>query len=70
MAERDLDREIGAVSRTLETRAGPTSGAELARLAGARQWGPGRFKRALRGAVDEGRVRRVGRDAYEPLGRR
>jgi MFS family permease len=51
----ELDREIEAVVQALND-AGPTSRRELARLLGARSWGPRRFRRALREAVREGRA--------------
>ncbi len=40
--------------------------AELAERVGARYWGPGRYRAALRGAVGDGVARRVGRDRYGP----
>ncbi|MDX6644584.1 MAG: hypothetical protein QOK40_311, partial [Miltoncostaeaceae bacterium] len=43
---------------------------ELARLVGARYWGPGRFTAALREAVDEGRARRLSRATFAPPGDR
>jgi len=51
------EREIETLAGVLAEH-GETSRAELARLAGARRWGPGRFGEALRAAVAEGRVRR------------
>ncbi len=39
---------------------------DLARRIGARYWGPGRFRNALREAVAEGAATRVGRDRYGP----
>jgi hypothetical protein len=61
----DLDREIDVIARALEDQ-GPTGRADLARVVGARYWGPGRFREALREAVDEGRARRVSRDTFAP----
>jgi MFS family permease len=52
-----LDREIEAIGHAVAER-GTLERQELARLVGARFWGPGRFRRALREAVEEGRVRR------------
>jgi len=49
--------------------AGPLKGAlesELARRVGARYWGPGRFRAALREALDEGTVRRLRGGEYAP----
>ena len=45
---------------------GPMDRRELARVVGARYWGPGAFSGALRQAVLEGLARRVSRDAYGP----
>jgi MFS family permease len=64
-AEQDLDREIDDIARALDER-GPTSRHELAELVGARYWGPGRFRAALREAVDEGRIQRLSRATYAP----
>jgi MFS family permease len=64
-AEQDLDREVDEIARALDER-GPTSRDELAELVGARYWGPGRFRAALREAVDEGRVQRLSRATYAP----
>jgi hypothetical protein len=33
---------------------------------GARYWGPGRFRKALRDAVADGDVKRLSRDRYGP----
>ena len=64
-AELDLDREIEAIARAVNER-GPTSRYELANMVGARFWGPGRFRLALREAEADGRVRRLSRDTYGP----
>jgi MFS family permease len=59
-----LDEQIGIIQRALgEHGALPRS--ELAHRVGARYWGPGVFRRALREAILEEIVRRVGRDRYE-----
>jgi MFS family permease len=58
-----LDNEIEIVARALEEH-GELGREELARRIGARYWGPGRFRAALREAVREGRVRRVSRSRY------
>ncbi|MGH7722159.1 MAG: MFS transporter [Candidatus Dormibacteria bacterium] len=63
--ERILDREIERLGRAVDEH-GITSRDELARLVGARSWGPGRFTTALREAVAEGRVRRLSRTTYGP----
>jgi MFS family permease len=64
-AEEDLDREIEIIARALDDR-GPTERDELARAVGARYWGPGRFRAALRESVEEGRARRLSRNTYAP----
>jgi MFS family permease len=58
-----LDNEIEIVARALEEH-GELGREELARRIGARYWGPGRFRAALREAVREGRVRRVSPSRY------
>jgi hypothetical protein len=67
-AELDLDREIDEIARALDER-GPTNRDELAALVGARYWGPGRFRAALRETVDEGRAKRLSRATYGPTER-
>jgi MFS family permease len=64
-AEGDLDREIDVIARALSEH-GPTQRGELANLVGARYWGPGRFRAAIREAVDEGRARRLSRTTLGP----
>jgi MFS family permease len=61
----DLDREISIIGRALEER-GSANRRELARRVGARYWGPGRFRSALREAVAEGAVRRLRGGEYAP----
>ena len=63
--DEDLDREIEVIARALAD-SGPTDRDALATAVGARYWGPGRFRGALREAVDEGRARRVSRTTYAP----
>jgi len=58
-----LAREVDALVGLLEN-VGPQSGTELFRAAGARFWGPGRFRTAMRSGIASGRVRRIGRDRY------
>jgi MFS family permease len=65
LADEDLDREMDMIVRALEEH-GPTERDELERLVGARYWGPGRFRDALREAVEEGRVVRLSRNTYGP----
>jgi hypothetical protein len=61
----NLDREIGAIRTALDEH-GATERTELARLVGARYWGPGVFRAALRDAVADGDVRRTSRSTYAP----
>jgi MFS family permease len=63
-SDRDLDVEIELIYRALDEH-GRCERAELVRIVHGRAWGPGRFRTALREAVDEGRVRRISGDAYE-----
>ncbi len=56
-----LDREIETIGKAVDEQ-GELSVSELAQRVGGRYWGPGRFHRALREAMVEGRVQRVGRD--------
>ena len=62
---RCLDHEIEAIGRAVDER-GPLRRDELARLLGARFWGPGRFGTALAEATQEGRVRRLRDATYAP----
>jgi MFS family permease len=61
-----LDREVEAIWRVVAERDGAVERRELARMVGARFWGPGRFGSALHAAVREGRVRRISRTRYGP----
>jgi MFS family permease len=61
----DLDREIAIIGRALEEH-GSANRRELARRVGARYWGPGRFRSALREAVAEGAVKRLRGGEYAP----
>ncbi len=61
-----LDREVEIIERALQDR-GTASRRELARRVGARYWGPGRFRAALREAVAEGRTKPLARDQYAPV---
>jgi MFS family permease len=65
ITEVDFKREVSAIERALGDR-GPTERRELARLVGARFWGPGRFPAALREAVESGRARRISRNRFGP----
>jgi MFS family permease len=61
----ELQREVEAIGRAVDE-GGPITREELFRVAGARRWGPGRFRRALDEAVASGRIRRTGRGRFEP----
>ncbi len=41
---------------------------ELGQLVGCKYWGPGRFGRALRAGVQQGRLSRPRRGVYGPAG--
>jgi MFS family permease len=64
IADLALDREIEAIARALDE-LDATYGDHLEQRVGGRGWGPWRFRRALRDAVSEGRVRRREDDRYE-----
>jgi len=63
--EQALDSEIQAIERALDEH-GSTERRELAELVGARYWGPGVFRDALRQALADGDVRRTSRSTYAP----
>ncbi|MEU0528993.1 MFS transporter [Amycolatopsis tolypomycina] len=60
-----LGHEIESIARAVAEH-GPTDRDELARIVGARYWGPGRFGQALRVALQEGAVRRLSGRSYGP----
>jgi MFS family permease len=60
-----VDREVEVIARVLVEH-GVTERRELARLVGARFWGPGRFATALQAALRDGRAHRVSRHAFGP----
>ena len=60
----DIDEEVDTLARVLAEH-GPLDRKELGARANCRRWGPGRFGRALRQGMLEGRIRRSGRDRYE-----
>ena len=60
-----LDAEIEHLSRTV-TEEGEMSRTQLSSLVGARYWGPGRFRAALREAVRDGLVVELGRGQVGP----
>jgi MFS family permease len=65
LIDTNLDREVNSIVRALESH-GPQRREDLGRLVGARYWGPRRFTAALRVALAQGRVRRAGRNRFEP----
>ena len=65
ITEVEFTREVGRIEAALNEH-GTLERRELARLVGARFWGPGRFPAALREAVESGRVRRVDRSRFGP----
>ncbi len=68
ITEQELSREVARIERALADH-GPTERRELARLVGARFWGPGRFPAALREAVLSGRAQRLDRTRFGPARR-
>jgi MFS family permease len=58
-----LAGEVDAIAAVLGD-GRPHSGVELSRAVGARYWGPGRFRTAMRSGLASGRIRRVGRQRY------
>jgi MFS family permease len=68
VAAQDLDREIETIARALAQH-GTSEVGELEQLVGARHWGPGRFRVALRMALEEDRiVRQADGDYGSPAG--
>jgi hypothetical protein len=61
----EFSREVQRIEQALAEN-GPTERRELARLVGARFWGPGRFPAALREAVESGRAKRIDRSRFGP----
>jgi MFS family permease len=59
-----LQHEVETIGRAVDE-GGQISREELFRTAGARRWGPGRFRRALGEAIATGRIRRTGRGRFE-----
>ena len=60
-----LARELDMLERAVRDK-GEVRRRELGRLVGCRYWGPGRFSRALRVAVRQGRVGHPRRGYYGP----
>jgi MFS family permease len=65
VSNRELDREIELVRRALQEH-GHLHLADLKRILGAGDWGPGRYRAAMRAAAAEGGARRSGRRRYGP----
>jgi MFS family permease len=65
VSEQVLDDQILSIQRALDEH-GPTERQELAGLVGARYWGPGVFREALREAIADGDIRRTSRNTYAP----
>ncbi len=68
ITELEFTREVQRIEQALAEN-GATERRELARLVGARFWGPGRFPAALREAVLSGRARRIDRTHFGPAER-
>ena len=64
-----LEREITLLERALKDK-GEMRRSELGELVGCKYWGPRRFARALKTAVDQGRIRHSGVGRYAPIGGR
>jgi hypothetical protein len=60
-----LGREISLLERALADK-GEMRRRDLGELVGCKYWGPGRFARALRAAVQEGRISHTGVGRYGP----
>jgi MFS family permease len=65
VSEQVLDDQILSIQRALDEH-GLTERRELATLVGARYWGPGVFREALREATVDGDIRRTSRSTYAP----
>ena len=60
-----LEREVTLLERALADK-GELRRGELGELIGCKYWGPGRFARALKAAVEQGRARHTGFGRYGP----
>jgi len=63
--DRYLARELDSLERAVREH-GPLERRELGRIVACRFWGPGRFRSALRAAVQQGRLVRTRRGTYGP----
>jgi len=61
-----VDAEVDRIADVVARHGEGISARELSVEVGARRWGPGRFQAALREAVAEGAIRRLGRGRYAP----
>jgi hypothetical protein len=61
----EVQREVDALVSAIEAR-GEINSRELRALAESRYWGPGRFRRALRSAIEDGRIEPAGRGRFRP----
>jgi hypothetical protein len=64
-----LEREMSLIERALKDQ-GEMRRSDLGDLLGCKYWGPGRFRRALKEAVEQGRIRHAGVGRYAPIGGR
>jgi hypothetical protein len=64
--DRYLTREIEMLERAVADQ-GELPRRELGRVVGCKYWGPGRFSRALKVAVKQGRVAHPRRGMYGPV---
>jgi len=64
-----LEREMTLLEQALHDK-GEMRRGELGDLLGCKYWGPGRFARALKEAVDEGRIKHTSFGRYGPAGAR
>ena len=63
-----LERELGMLESAVQDK-GELRRRELGQLVGCKYWGPGRFGRALRAGVRQGRLSRPRRGVYGPAPR-
>jgi MFS family permease len=63
-----VDVEVDRIAREVG-KEGELDTRTLAAKLGASRWGPGRFRAALREAIDEGTIVRIGRNRVAPAGR-
>jgi hypothetical protein len=59
----EIEEEVDALVRAVAAEGG-VSRRRLRRMSESRYWGPGRFRRALRRAIESGRIRSDGRDRF------